>query len=375
MTAASPDTTSLYDRLCARQPRVPVTVLLIVANLLIFGLMLGAGAGLWHGGQNSVQLAWGANFGPATQDGQWWRLGSAMFLHFGVLHLGMNLWALWDGGQLVERAYGSSRFTAIYVGSGLAGNLLSLVMQGNQAVSGGASGAIFGIYGALLVFLWRERQALPANEFRWLFLAASLFTLVSIGLGLFVSGIDNSAHIGGLISGILLALLFGWQALIQAAPATPPASTLGQRLIAGAILIAGITLLILRLPEPKYVWHEEVTARDEIRDFFEREVRIQHSWQDILRKETPAGEDLEAIARRIEAEIADPYAVSAEQLSGLDFDSPIPSATQIETLRRYSEARRDQSQALAQKLRDQARFGPPARGRPESVIPAPPSNH
>ena len=373
MTAASPATISLYDRLRTRQPRVPVTALLIVVNLLIFSLMLGAGAGLWHGGQNSVQLSWGANFGPATQDGQWWRLGSALFLHFGVLHLGMNLWALWDGGQLVERAYGSPRFAAIYVGSGLAGNLLSLVMQGNQAVSGGASGAIFGIYGALLAFLWRERQALPASEFRWLFLAASLFTLVSIGLGLFVSGIDNSAHVGGLISGLLLALLFGWPALMPAVPASPPASTLGPRLLAGAILVAGIALLILRLPEPKYVWHEEVAARDEIREFFEREVRIQQSWQDILRKDAPAGDDLEAIARRIEAEIADPYAVSAEQLSGLDFDSPIPSATQIETLRRYSEARRDQSQALAQKLRDQARFGPAARGRSESVIPAQPA--
>ena len=70
MTAASPTTISRHDRLRARQPRVPVTALLIVANLLIFGLMLGAGAGLWHGGQNSLQLAWGANFGPATQDGQ-----------------------------------------------------------------------------------------------------------------------------------------------------------------------------------------------------------------------------------------------------------------------------------------------------------------
>lgn len=379
MTAATPATSaasSLYDRLRARQPRVPVTVLLIVANLLIFGLMIGAGAALWHGGQNSVQLSWGANFGPATQDGQWWRLGSALFLHFGVLHLGMNLWALWDGGQLVERAYGSARFTAIYLASGLAGNLLSLVTQGNQAVSGGASGAIFGIYGALLVFLWRERQALPASEFRWLFRAASLFTLVSISLGLFVPGIDNSAHIGGLISGALLALLCGWPALMPAEgqTATVSSSPPSLRLLAGAALIAGIAVLILRLPEPKYVWHEEVAARDEIRDFFARELRIQQSWQDILRNEAPTGEDLEAIARRIEAEIADPYGVSAEQLSTLDFDSPIPSAAQIESLRRYSETRRDQSQALAQKLRDQARFGPPARSRAQAATPVQASN-
>jgi rhomboid protease GluP len=77
---------SLYDRLHGKAEHVPVTLLLIGANLLVFGLMLGNGAGLWHA-QNSIQLAWGANFGPATQDGQWWRLGSALFLHFGLIHL------------------------------------------------------------------------------------------------------------------------------------------------------------------------------------------------------------------------------------------------------------------------------------------------
>ena len=95
---AQPD--SLYDVLRARSSRLPVTWLLLATNALVFILMLNAGAGLWHS-QNGVQLAWGANFGPATQDGQWWRLGSALFLHFGLLHIAMNLWALWDGGHLV----------------------------------------------------------------------------------------------------------------------------------------------------------------------------------------------------------------------------------------------------------------------------------
>ena len=151
-----PETPRLYDALLKRTPKVTLTLLLIAGNLIVFGLMLNAGAGLLHS-NNGVQLAWGANFGPATQDGQWWRLGSALFLHFGLIHIVMNLWALWDGGQLVERIYGHLRFILIYFASGLFGNLLSLVVQGNEAVSGGASGAIFGIYGALLIFLWRER--------------------------------------------------------------------------------------------------------------------------------------------------------------------------------------------------------------------------
>ena len=160
-----PDLTALMRSPAAQ---VPVATALLGANVLVFVLMLLAGAGLWHT-PKGVQLAWGANFGPATQDGQWWRLFTAQFVHFGVLHLGMNMAALWDVGRLVERLYGRWRFAVLYGASGVAGNLLSLVVQGNQAVSAGASGAIFSLYGALLVFLWRERRQVEPGEFRWIF--------------------------------------------------------------------------------------------------------------------------------------------------------------------------------------------------------------
>ena len=167
--------------------------------------MLIFGAGLWHS-QNIIQLAWGANFGPATQDGQWWRLASALFLHFGLLHLLLNMWALWDVGQLVERMFGYKRFILIYLVSGLFGNLASLVFQGNSAISGGASGAIFGIYGALLIYLWFNRLEIHLIEFRWLFWGAVTFSVATIVFGFIVPGIDNSAHIGGFTAGVLASI-------------------------------------------------------------------------------------------------------------------------------------------------------------------------
>lgn len=140
---------ALTSLLRARPRQALLTVALLSANILVFLAMIANGASWWHT-STAVPLQWGANFGPATQDGQWWRLGSALFVHFGIIHLAFNMWALWDVGRLVEQLYGRWRFLLLYLGSGIVGNLVSLAIQGNRAVSGGASGAIFSLYGALL---------------------------------------------------------------------------------------------------------------------------------------------------------------------------------------------------------------------------------
>jgi rhomboid protease GluP len=357
---------SIYDRLHGKAAHVPVTLLLIGANLLVFGLMLGNGAGLWHA-QNNIQLAWGANFGPATQDGQWWRLGSALFLHFGLIHLTMNLWALWDGGQLVERMFGHLRFIIIYLASGLCGNLLSLVIQGNEAVSGGASGAIFGVYGALLVFVWRERQQLNPGEFRWLFWGGLGFSAVSITLGLIIPGIDNSAHIGGLVAGCLLGMLFG-----RALTASNPWRW-QDRVLSGSLLAGVIIYLATHIPPPAYRWSDELAARQEISQFLSEEVSIQTKWQDIIRQDRERSLSLDQLATRVESEITEYYDDSLEQLSQLQISPAAPSAATIESLRTYTEKRRDTSQALANQLRAQGQFGPKRanNGKIELMKPAP----
>lgn len=324
--------------------KAPMTVLLIAVNIAAFLLMLLAGANLWHGA-TGVPLAWGANFGPATQDGQWWRLGSAMFLHFGLLHLALNMWALWDVGRLVERLFGRARFGVVYLVSGVFGNLLSLVSQGNQAVSAGASGAVFSLYGALLTFLWRERHQVAPDEFRWLFGAASLFSIVSLGMGMAIPGIDNAAHLGGLLCGALLGTAFSrpWSAT------SPAAGT--ARWIALAVLAAATAVLLWRLPPPSYRLGQELRAQAAIRQFLDQDKRITERWGALLSAGQRNTLTFDQLAGRIDSTITTEYQVNFEQLSALQLDGAAPSARVLEEMRRYAALRGEASHALAEGLR------------------------
>jgi rhomboid protease GluP len=334
---------SLHDQLCQQLPRLRMTPLLTGLNVLVFGAMLLSGAGLWHS-QNGIQLAWGANFGPATQDGEWWRLGSAMFLHFGLLHLALNMWALWDGGQWVERMYGHFRFLLIYVVAGLAGNLLSLVVHQGQAVSGGASGAIFGLYGALLSYLWMERSRIQRGEFRWLFWAAIAFSVATIVFGFLIPGIDNAAHIGGLIAGLLTGILVKPNAGV-------PALRRPTTWMAGLVLAVLVGMMVANIPQPAYRWSEEKQVRQEIGQFLQADAAITRAWESILRQGQLKGASFDQLADVIESIVAERYEHSFEALSALPNDANLPSASTAEHLTRYAEQRRDASRAMVEGLR------------------------
>jgi rhomboid protease GluP len=336
---------SIYDRLEQRYATTPVTTALVVINVAIFVAMLLSGAGFWHS-PNAVQLHWGANFGPATQDGEWWRLASAMFLHFGIMHLLLNALSLWDAGQLVERMYGRWRFIAIYMVSGLFGNILSLVLQGNQAVSGGASGAIFGVYGAALVFLWRERAAISAYEFRWLFGGGVAFSIVTIILGYIIPGIDNAAHIGGFIAGALTSICLSQSITARSMPKA-------YAMLAASMIIIASTWLLTHVPQPKYKWSEELLLRSEINHFLYENQEINRAWLEIMHESKQEDVSFDTLAKKIDFGIYQPYQKSYEKLSKLPQNPALPSAQKLESLLQYTEAKKNESQALIKGLTQQ----------------------
>jgi rhomboid protease GluP len=322
----------------------PVTSLLLLVNLATFAGTLIYGGGLWHS-STAVQLAWGANFGPATQDGQWWRLYTAMFMHFGVVHLALNMWALWDVGRLVERLYGRPRFITIYVVSGVAGNLFSLVVQGSDAVSGGASGAIFSLFGALLVFLWRERLQVDRYEFRWMFGAASVFTLLTLGAGRVIPGIDNAAHIGGLVAGALLGSMLArpW--------AKSSVGVQRSRWFAACLFTLALVVMVWLVPPPTYRFGAELRARDAVRQFVRDDQRISENWQSILEAGRKNNLSFEQVAGSIETHVTTGYLESFEAMRAAYPGAAAPSAKTLEELQNYAIFRATVASDLAEGLR------------------------
>ncbi|MEM7482215.1 MAG: rhomboid family intramembrane serine protease [Acidobacteriota bacterium] len=185
--------------------RAPLTAFFIASIVLAF--LLDAGLRLVGWGDVLFQL--GANFGPLVAEGQLWRLFTSMFLHGGILHLAVNAWALYQLGALVEIWMGKGRLALVYLATGLAGSLASVLWnlfgQAEPRPSVGASGAIFGLLGTLIAFLVRRRDRLRP-EAKSLLLNLSFWAAINIFFGLNVDVIDNAAHMGGMITGFAI----GW---------------------------------------------------------------------------------------------------------------------------------------------------------------------
>jgi membrane associated rhomboid family serine protease len=191
-------------RLAALTPRVVVTPVLIAANVLVFAIMVARGVSPLSPTTENL-LAWGANYGRLSANGEWWRLATAMFLHVGVIHLLMNMWVLWDAGPLVERMLGHVAFASAYLLAGLAGSCASALWSPDRP-SAGASGAIFGIFGVLGAFLLRQRRALPPGALTSLTRSSLFFVGYNVIYGLTNPSIDMAAHLGGLAGGFVVGL-------------------------------------------------------------------------------------------------------------------------------------------------------------------------
>ena len=180
--------------------KIIITPILITLCVLVFISMY-----IWgNGSENTITLLlFGANFRPLVQAGEIWRLATSMFLHIGIVHLVVNMYSLYIIGKQLESFLGRWKFLIVYLGSGILGSLLSVVVH--SSISAGASGAIFGLLGSLLYFGYHYRLYLGTV------LKTQVIPIIIINLliGFMVPGIDNFAHIGGLVGGYLLTMVLG----------------------------------------------------------------------------------------------------------------------------------------------------------------------
>jgi rhomboid protease GluP len=238
----------------------PATYLLVGINCLVFLVMLAHHVSA--AGPNLDQLMyWGAdNAGSVLQYGQWWRIVSAMFVHVGILHLATNMWCLWNLGLLAEPLMGSAGVLAVYILTGAAGNLLSTFVNwwkyypdwtithsvASFPAGAGASGAVFGIAGALIILLKSHRLPVPPAELHKLRRSVIYFAAINLVIGFTISlgvvarhtgiSIDNMAHLGGFSCGLLFA-----------APMVPrfgsPRQLFLRRLRISVAMVAGLLVL------------------------------------------------------------------------------------------------------------------------------------
>ena len=183
-------------------PRFFITPRIIVINILIFTLTALSDVTM-HSPKTDQLISWGANFGPLTVNGQWWRLLFSTFLHAGPLHLIVNMWFLWKLGNYAERIYGNWNFLMLYILSGIGGGIVSLLLH-PTVVSVGASGAILGVAGGLIAVVYLEGLNYTRKFKNSELIGIIVFLGYSLFGGLWQSGIDTAAHLGGLFVGLLI---------------------------------------------------------------------------------------------------------------------------------------------------------------------------
>jgi membrane associated rhomboid family serine protease/Flp pilus assembly protein TadD len=221
-------------------PSFLITTGLIGLNVLVFLIMVLRGVSpLLPSPQEAI--AFGADYGPYTLNGQWWRLATSMFVHFGIVHIGLNMWCLWNLGRAAEQLMGRASYLLAYFVSGIFSSIASVYWH-PMGASAGASGAIFGMAGVLVSYVYLKKT--PAHLKINSKMLGSLGTFIAYNLAFgALPGISNAAHIGGLVMGLAVG------AVLPAAGASEPARRTRLSLIAilSAIVLAGSAIAAKRL--------------------------------------------------------------------------------------------------------------------------------
>ena len=297
--SASPEaqTVAFREALVAFTPRWFVTPTLMVVNivLLIAALIL---SGQAIAPNSQLLIDWGANYGPATLNGQWWRLFTCMFLHGSFMHVAMNMWVLLEFGRLVERLAGNVGFLLVYVITGLAGSLASLYWN-PQVLSVGASGAVFGMGGVLLGWTLLHRHSIPTAVLSHLRSSVGFFIVYNMMMAFRGGNIDHAAHAGGLVAGILCGILISQ-------PLGPDVRKrrLGKLLLTGFVGCTGLigaTFFLPPAPPPP------VDIRGELEAFAAADTKALTTFQAMLKASDDGQLSNAAFADQIEKEILPPW--------------------------------------------------------------------
>ncbi len=194
---------TLQEALDFLQSREKCNLLMVIINIVVFVILE------WMGSTTDTMfmLHHGAMYEPlVVERGEYYRLFTCMFLHFGVQHLLYNMLLLIFVGDMLEKAVGKVRYLMIYLGGGILGNLFSMVVvmrTGSYAVSAGASGAIFAVVGALVFLAVKNRDRISQEEI-WRLMIMAVLSLIE---GFTQTGTDSMAHLGGFLGGVVICLL------------------------------------------------------------------------------------------------------------------------------------------------------------------------
>jgi len=242
-----------------------VTGVIILINAAVFLVM----AGKFHAGwllTNDMDpyIRFGASNASVTTNGEWWRLLVAMFVHYGAIHIGMNMWALYNLGELMETLSGKFLYAITYLACGLGGGFASMIYHGDKVWSAGASGAIFGILGATLGYILRQKKALPRSVYRPLLQSTLFFAAYNLFYGFAGESIDNANHVGGFITGIAMGWLTALPLELEARRRQWPSRAIAA--LAGLAAVIGLGYVLSPRFEydlaEDYVFNREYSAID-----------------------------------------------------------------------------------------------------------------
>jgi len=257
-----------------RESSITLTQVIFGANVMVFiAMVFASGPSLDF--TDHVVRYFGANIGPLTLSGEWWRLLTYMFLHGGVIHIAMNMWCLWNLGTLCESLYGRWTYAAVYLITGITGGLGSLAWNPNTYTVG-ASGALFGLSGALIASFYLGEFSLAAISIKGTLASLLSFAAFSLFFSSVFPGIDNACHIGGLIGGLILGALIA----VIAPDENKPLRRVGVLLFM-TLLVAGSAVGIQRWRGSSLRYRQYIVTQDSIdRMIGELQKKVQQNPQD-----------------------------------------------------------------------------------------------